>query len=204
MFSVSLKQCGKSFNRKWLFRQLDFEFKTGNSYAILGPNGSGKSTLSLIIAGQTLPTEGEISWIKNGRNISLNQIYMEVSLASPALELPEELNTRELFSFHTKSRPFFQHAGIDWLCEKTGWGEDILSKPVAVFSSGMKQRLKLALAFFTDSSLLILDEPLTNLDENGKTFYKQLLSAFSTDRLIIVASNRQDEYDFCNEQVLIG
>lgn len=204
MFSVSLKQCGKSFNRKWLFRQLNLELVSGNSYAILGPNGSGKSTLSLLLAGQTLPVEGEISWTKNGVNIPLNRIYMEVSLASPALELPEELNTKELFSFHTKSRPFLQGAGIEWLCKNTGWNDDILNKPVGVFSSGMKQRLKLALAFFTDSSLLILDEPLTNLDDQGKGLYKLLLETFSSDRLIIVASNRSDEYDFCTEQIMLG
>lgn len=204
LFAIKLNNCGKSFNRKWLFRNLNTALESGKSYAILGPNGSGKSTFSLMLAGQLLPTEGQVSWTFDQENISLNQVHQYSALASPAMELPEELNVYELFAFHKKGKPLYEGANIDLLSSLSGWQKDTLSKPIGIFSSGMKQRLKLALAFFSNTPVLILDEPLTNLDNQGLEFYRELLKRFSRNRLILVASNRLDEYDFCSDSIRIA
>jgi ATPase subunit of ABC transporter with duplicated ATPase domains len=67
----------------------------------------------------------------------------------------------------------------------------------------MKQRLKLAQAFFSDTSTLLLDEPTTNLDEAGIQLYKSLIAAYTKERLVIVCSNDKNEYEFCGEVIKI-
>lgn len=113
MFSISLNQCGKSFNRHWLFQDLSGEFKTGEKWAILGPNGSGKSTLTLLLCGQILPTKGNIIHTHQQQQIPLNQLHRYVALASPALELNEDLNTKEIFGLHAKLKPMQVENALD-------------------------------------------------------------------------------------------
>jgi ABC-type multidrug transport system ATPase subunit len=72
-------------------------------------------------------------------------------------------------------------------------------KQIRYYSSGMKQRVKLAQAIFSDVSLILLDEPCTNLDEEGISLYKHLINTYCKDRLVLVSSNDKNEYDFCKE-----
>ena len=72
-------------------------------------------------------------------------------------------------------------------------------KQIRYFSSGMKQRLKLALAIFSDSPILLLDEPCSNLDKEGYELYHHLMSKYAMHKLIIVGSNDTAEYQFCSQ-----
>lgn len=201
MFSVKLSNCGKSFNRRWLFRHLDATLQGGERWAVLGPNGSGKSTLTLMLAGQILPTEGTVTWQQQAQPLHIDNVSAFTALASPAMELAEEFSATEIFQFHRRMKPMLEADPLAAFSQLTGYDKNTLTKSTGSFSSGMKQRLKLALAFMSDTPLLILDEPLTNLDVQGEVFYREMLEKYGRDRLIIVASNREDEYRFCDRQL---
>lgn len=201
MFSIVLKDCGKSFNRHWLFRNLSITFNSGEKWAILGPNGSGKSTLGLLLSGQLLPTEGSVAFFANQNSIPLQKLHGYVSLTSPAMELNEDLNVRELFHQHHRLKPLQQGCGADAFAHIAGFNKQTMQKPMATFSSGMKQRVKLGLAVMSDTPLLILDEPFTNLDKAGEQFFHELLEKYGHNRLLMVASNREEEYAVCDRQI---
>lgn len=195
---ITLENIGKRFNREWIFRNVNYEFSLGNKYSILGTNGSGKSTLLQIIAGSLSQTEGEIKY----ENQEL--FFKNVSYAAPYLELAEEMTWQEAVQFHGKFKKFvlrFDEEKIISLSElKSSAGKQIRN-----FSSGMKQRAKLSLAILSDTPLLLLDEPATNLDENAVKWYQNLIAEFAKEKLVIVCSNyNKEEYSFCTESLVIG
>lgn len=201
MFSINLKDCGKSFNRNWLFRNLNASFHTGEKWAILGPNGSGKSTLGLLLCGQLTPTEGTVEYTTGNVPVPLKNLHNFISLTSPALELNEDLNTTEIFALHHKLKPLQTDKGPEIFASMAGFDPKTMRKPIATFSSGMKQRVKLGLAIMSHMPLLILDEPFTNLDKAGEQFFYALLDKFGENRLLMIASNREEEYAVCDKQI---
>jgi ABC-type multidrug transport system ATPase subunit len=204
VFSIILKDCGKSFNRMWLFRSLNASFHSGEKWAILGPNGSGKSTLGLLLCGQLTPTEGEVEYVNNNVAVPPNNLHRFVSLTSPALELNEDMNTQEIFDLHHKLKPFQTENAAGVFASMAGFDDKTMRKPLTTFSSGMKQRVKLALATMSDTPLLILDEPFTNLDKDGEKFFYALTEKYAQNRLLMIASNREEEYAMCNRQINLG
>ena len=196
--TISLSDTGKRFNREWIFRKLNYQFKAGNSYAITGPNGSGKSTLLQIIGGAVTHSEGTISYNLDGKPLEPDAVYRQLSIAAPYLELIEEMTATEFLQFHQGFKPLLQGHSIPAILGEVGL-EKAAHKQIRYFSSGMKQRLKLAQAIFSDCQLLLLDEPCTNLDAPGIGIYQTLISSYSNNRLIIVSSNDPQEYGFCTE-----
>ena len=200
---VRLIDTGKRFNREWIFRHCSYEFHSGKSYAITGPNGSGKSTLLQVIAGAILHNEGTIEFTDGQRTTDNEQHYTYISIAAPYLELIEEMTAKEMLQFHSTFKPLIQSLSIEEMLKIVGL-ENAINKQLRYFSSGMKQRLKLAQAFFSNTSILLLDEPTTNLDADGIALYQTLISQYTTDKLVIVSSNVKQEYDFCEEVIEIG
>ena len=199
---VRLNNVGKRFNREWIFRHCSYQFNAGKSYAITGPNGSGKSTLLQVIAGATLHNEGTIEY-HNGEKLTSNeQHYSNISIAAPYLELIEEMTAKEMMEFHSKFKPLITSLSILEMLKIVGL-ENAVNKQLRYFSSGMKQRLKLAQAFFSNTPILLLDEPTTNLDADGVTLYHSLISNYTKDKLVIVSSNVKEEYGFCEEVIEI-
>ena len=202
--NISLQNTGKRFNREWIFRNLNYEFLQGKSYAITGSNGSGKSTLLQIIAGAALHSEGEIKYEQQASNktqLATENSYKQISIAAPYLDLIEEMTGNEFLDFHTSfkmlTKPFSEilmEVGL----QKAG------DKQIRYYSSGMKQRLKLAQAFFSNTSALLLDEPTTNLDEEGIAIYKKLWQENTLNKLVIVSSNDKTEYEQCSNVIKIG
>lgn len=207
--TISLSNTGKRYNREWIFRHCSYKFNSGKNYAITGPNGSGKSTLLQVIAGATLHNEGTIEYNDvqsagpSGRTISNEQHYANISIAAPYLELIEEMTAKEMLVFHSKFKPLIQSLHIEEMLQIVGL-EKAINKQIRYFSSGMKQRLKLAQAFFSNTPVLLLDEPTTNLDADGIALYQSLVSNYTKDKLVIVSSNVTQEYDFCEELIEIG
>ena len=188
---VSLVAASKSFGRETVFRDLSHVFESGSRTAILGPNGSGKSTLLQCVAGALTLTKGSIAHEVDGNMLEQEQVYRHVSIAAPYLNLYEELSLAETIGFHARFKPL--RAGIDvQTLARTAMLEQHMHKPVRNFSSGMKQRLKLALAILSDTPLLLLDEPASNLDATGAEWFKELLAAHVDGRTLVVASNRQE------------
>lgn len=206
---VTLSNVGKRYNREWIFRKLEYEFNSENAYVILGSNGSGKSTLLQTIAGNYLLSEGKIEYSSKKTQeseykiIERENIFQSISFASPYLELFEEYTLWESIVFHSrfkKLHPGLSPENILQLCELEKAGD----KELKHFSSGMKQRVRLALAILSNTPLLLLDEPASNLDKKGIEWYKKLIQDYSKNRLVIVCSNQQDyEYGFCNKELMI-
>ena len=175
----------------------------GKRLAILGANGMGKSTLVQIIAGIKLPSEGKILWKADSKNIEGEDIYRSVSFAAPYMELIEEFTLKEHIRFHFSLKKALGNLNTEAIIELSGM-KDSSDKMVRYFSSGMKQRLRLLLAIISDTPILILDEPSTNLDQEAVKWYLNLIREFSGNRTIIVASNHQlHEYGFCENNFVI-
>ncbi|MBB6611125.1 ABC transporter ATP-binding protein [Pontibacter sp. Tf4] len=200
---INLSNLGKRYNYEWIFRNLTYTFESGTAYAILGHNGSGKSTLLTVISGHNLHSEGEISYNVAGKAIPAEKIYSSLSLTAPYLELVEEFTLQEMIDFQVRFKPLRHQLTTQQLIDRMGL-QKAKHKFVKDFSSGMKQRLKLGLAIYSESELLLLDEPTTNLDQEGVTWYQEHVAQNKQGRLIIVGSNILHEYSFCDQQLRIS
>jgi ABC-type multidrug transport system ATPase subunit len=192
-FRISAKGLGKRYNREWIFKGLDAEFEPGKVYAVTGPNGSGKSTLLQVLWGQIPQTSGSFDYSVNGTKIDSEKIYKHIAVAAPYMDLIDEFTLEEQFQFHFKLKRPRNGSGIADIL-RIGNFDGTENKFIGNFSSGLKQRIKLCLAFYTDCSVLFLDEPGTNLDAKAFEWYRQELARISRDRIIILASNNPVEY----------
>ncbi|MGN6532109.1 MAG: ABC transporter ATP-binding protein [Ginsengibacter sp.] len=196
--NIHLTKLGKRFNRDWIFRNLDFQFEHGKLYAITGPNGSGKSTLLQLISGSAVYNEGNIHYLENEKPFPADKLFQKISFAAPYLDTIEEMTLTEFFSFHHKMKgwlPGLHTKEIIYLSSL----ENAAHKQIRYFSSGMKQRVKLAQAIFSNVPVVLLDEPLTNLDAEGVSLYHGLVEKYCQNRLLIISSNDKKEYSFCDE-----
>jgi len=216
---ITLTSAGKRFNRDWIFRHLSYGFVTGHSYAIIGPNGSGKSTLLQLIAGAIAVSEGTVRYELTddslqltevhsnqkvlstvNRQLSSENVYRQIAFSAPYLELIEEMTLKEFLEFHRIFKPFFSSLSIQQIMDLVLL-QTAADKQIRYFSSGMKQRVKLAQAIFSDTPVILLDEPCTNLDQDGVALYQDLMKSYCHDRLVIVGSNDVQEYGFCEERI---
>lgn len=197
MIKVVLNKAGKKYNREWIFRGVSREFTSGEGYAILGSNGSGKSTLLQLINGNLQVTEGTVEYSDPNQLIPTDKVYRRISLATPYQELIWDFSLEESLRFHQKFKAFRDGLEIHDILEITGLGRH-RNKALKYFSSGMKQRVRLAQAILSDTDILLLDEPSMNLDASGRDWYDLLLRQHTRDRLLIVCSNHQEEeYHLC-------
>lgn len=209
---ISLINAGKRFNRDWIFRNIHQEFISGTAYAITGPNGSGKSTLLQVIGGAIMMSEGKAGYsigntqLANGnepeKEIEVDKAFQYISIAAPYLELIEEMTLQEMLQFHEHFKPFLPNISLPDIISIIGL-KAATNKQIRFYSSGMKQRVKLAQAIFSDVPCVLLDEPCTNLDTAGIELYHQLIRNYGNNRLIIVSSNDEQEYSFCRERISI-
>lgn len=201
--NITLQNIGRRFNREWIFRGVEYTFRGGESYAILGSNGSGKSTLLQVLNGSLTPSAGTISYELDGKEVAVEDVFQHLSLAAPYMEMIEEFTLAEMIDLHFKFKSYKagmdNKAVIDLLAMNTN-----KNKLIRYFSSGMKQRLKLALAFCSDTPILMLDEPTSNLDAQGVDWYLGLVEKFALNRLTIICSNQPHEYGFCGHQLSIS
>lgn len=191
---ITLDQVGKKFNSRWLFNGISLHLHTGSTLAITGDNGSGKSTLLQIIFGYVSPSKGSVTYTHHEQQLAQTEWATYGSFSSPLLELPELLTMREVIAFHFKFKE--KLAGFEEAIAQLKM-EQAYDKQIKFFSSGMKQRLKLALSIYSNSEVLLLDEPCANLDEHGIKWYCDTIQKMITNRIFIVASNQKIEYDFC-------
>jgi ABC-type multidrug transport system ATPase subunit len=206
---ITLTDAGKRFNRDWIFRHLSYEFISGRAYAITGPNGSGKSTLLQVIAGAMAASEGALQYDitstnsnESSKKIATENCYQYISYSAPYLELTEEMTCTEFLKFHQVFKPFLASLSVENIIDKVQLKE-AAHKQIRYYSSGMKQRVKLAQAIFSDVPVVLLDEPCTNFDVDGIALYQQLIREYGLGRLIIVSSNDKQEYEFCEETINI-
>jgi len=200
---IVLENISRRFNREWIFRKINYTFESGQSYAILGSNGSGKTTLLQVISGSLTPSEGNISYQAEHKNLDIELVFQQLSMAAPYMELIDEFTLQEHIDFHFRFKRFGYGFNTASIIELLGL-EKSSNKLIKHFSSGMKQRTKLALAFCSDTPVLLLDEPVSNLDKDGISWYLDLVRQFTTDRLIIICSNQEQEYTHCKHRIEVA
>lgn len=201
--TISLSDAGKRFNRDWIFRHFNYTFEAGQSYAIIGPNGSGKSTLLQALSGAMMLNEGNIQYSIFNKQCSIENTYQEVSICAPYLEVIEEMTLKEFLEFHKGFKPFLSGVSSDLIISTLGL-EKAINKQIRYYSSGMKQRVKMAQCIFSDSAIVLLDEPCTNLDTAGIELYHRLINDYCKGRLVVVSSNDEVEYKFCEKRINIS
>ncbi|HMR45181.1 MAG TPA: ATP-binding cassette domain-containing protein [Bacteroidia bacterium] len=199
MFTVNLTEAGKKFKQHWIFRKCSASFSSGDVIGITGKNGSGKSTLLQVISGYVSPNEGKTEWYEQGKKIEADSVYRYLSIASPYLMLIEDFTLEEMIGYYFRFKNLKPSFNISSIITESGL-EAHRNKLLSEFSSGMKQRTKLLLAIASDTPLLLLDEPCTNLDKQNIAWYQQFLKTHSHDRLIFICSNHiDDELFLCNK-----
>jgi len=200
--TIQINQLTKRYNYQIIFKNINYTFEEGKTYAVLGPNGSGKSTLLKVLSGFLTPSKGSVSYHNQNTAIENSQVYNQINYAAPYIQLIEDFTLDELLQFHFTFRKLLPSINLEEF-KKILQLKKVKGKFLNEYSSGMKQRVKLALALLTDSSLVLLDEPLTNLDDAGTDWFNYLIEQYLNNRLLIVASNRLDEYAFCGGQLNI-
>lgn len=191
---IQLENIGKRFQNHWVFKNVNFRFEKNNAYVVLGSNGIGKSTLLRIIAGMQSHSQGKVKYTVNDKAVTPENIFRHIAYCAPSMDVIEEMTLKEFLHFHFTFKNITKGNTVEQIISALGMQKDA-DKFISAFSSGMKQRVKLAQAFYSDTPILILDEPCTNLDIAGVTLYHAWLhQAQSDNRLIIIASNDEREY----------
>ncbi len=192
-FTITVSDLSKRYNREWIFRHLQYQFLSGQTYAVTGPNGSGKSTLLQVLWGQTPQTSGSIKYQKGNSEISIDEVFRHISIATPYMDLIEEFTLREMLQLHFRLKNVRPGIATKDLPEIM-YLDHARDKTIGNFSSGMRQRLKLAIAFYTDAEAYFLDEPGTNLDNRAFAWYREELAKLPPESLVLIASNNPEEY----------
>lgn len=201
IIDIKLSNAGKKFGREWIFRKVSLDITAGQKIAILGLNGSGKSTLLQALTGYLTLNEGELTYSVNHEKIEAENQYKHISLASPYLELVEDFTLAEQIQHTAFYKAFLNDLTTEHIVELSGLAAH-KDKYIKLFSSGMKQRLKLTLAILADAPILCLDEPTTNLDATVIDWYKNMIATYAMRKTIVVCSNSiKDEYSFCDKVI---
>lgn len=190
---LELHDAGVSYQRDWVFRRLTYTFEAGKTYAILGPNGSGKSTLLKALSGHLGLHEGRLEASLAGKEIDKDNLFRHLTIAAPYVELVEEFTVAEMVRLHYRFKLLYPGFSEEDVVARVMLTRH-RNKALRHLSSGMRQRLKVGLALLSDTPLVLLDEPATNLDASGITWYRQLRTETESGRLVIIASNREEEY----------
>jgi len=202
-YTLTLQNLTKSFGRRLIFKEINYEFKSGLVYGLAGKNGSGKSTLAKILSGIISPTSGKVVHKLNDKVIEPDNLHNHLGFVSPYLVLYDEFSAEENFSHFFKIRGMeVDNERIKSLLNDFGLYDrrnDILK----TYSSGMKQRIKTIFALLHSPELLILDEPTSNLDISGKEKIYETIKKQSENRLIIIASNEESDLSQCSEIIYI-
>ena len=193
----------KVFNRRMIFEDISFSLRHQNTLLISGPNGSGKSTLVKMISGVLTPTKGEVRVTLEGED-ALPSLHSIIGLVSPYLQMYDEFTARENLQFFLAARGLRNlEPEIQPLLEQLQL-KGRLDEPVRTFSSGMKQRVKYAFALIHHPPILILDEPMSNLDVKGTELVKEIMRRQRQEGVLIVATNDVTDVETFDQRVDLG
>lgn len=204
MYRLSVSDLSKRFGSRKVFSGVSFDVLTGETLAVVGPNGSGKSTLLMTLLGEIRPSKGAVTFADDGGVLTETVLQRTTSLVSPYLNLYDSLSGEENLVF------FSQVAGAHvtgkeinaLLCRVglEGRGSDL----VRAYSSGMKQRLKYALALMNQPEFLFLDEPTSNLDEDGKKIVYNIIEEYGRRAVVVIATNETEDQRFASQFCRLG
>jgi len=194
----------KTFGRRLIFKDINFKLNSSTIFGISGPNGSGKSTLVKIIANIISPSSGKLVHNSKGSEIKPEKLHNHIGLVSPYLVLYDEFTAYENLNYFSEIRGIlFSKKRVDDLLNKFllfNRKDDL----VKTYSSGMKQRLKFIFALMHSPQLIILDEPTSNLDDEGKEVVYELIKEEGSKNVVIVASNEKTDLSLCEQSISLG
>ncbi|OGU47475.1 MAG: ABC transporter ATP-binding protein [Ignavibacteria bacterium GWB2_36_8] len=200
-YSLVAESVNKTFGRRLIFRDINFKLNSSTIFGISGPNGSGKSTLVKTIANIISPSSGKLVHSINGTEIKPEKLHNYIGLVSPYLVLYDEFTAYENLNYFSEIRGIsFDKEKVDELLNKFllfNRKDDL----VKTYSSGMKQRLKFIFALMHSPQLIILDEPTSNLDDEGKEVVYQLVKEEGSRNVVIVASNEKTDLNLCTNKI---
>lgn len=191
----------KVFSDSTIFKDISFEISAGQCLAITGRNGSGKTTLIRVLSQLILPSKGKLSLYKNSSIIQKENYFKYIGLVGPYLELYQDLTAYENLTFFARMKEISNFdKRINNLMEMIGLAgrENDLVK---TYSSGMKQRLKYVFALLSEPEILFVDEPRSNLDEQGIQTVYNIFKTQTKDKLLILATNDVDDLQFANMRI---
>jgi ABC-type multidrug transport system ATPase subunit len=192
--TLSAERLAKSFSGPPLFSGLDLRLDRG-LLAVAGRNGSGKTTLLKILAGLMRPSGGRVIVERDGRPLAGEGRRLAVGFAGPDLSLYAELTALENLRFFRAAAGFpAEDAELRRRLEETGLAGEAVDRHVEEFSTGMRQRLRIAFALLFDPPVLVLDEPMSGLDAEGREMVQRVVTRARTRGPVVLASN--DERDF--------
>jgi len=200
---IQLNNIAKRFNTNWVFKNIDYSFSPGKTYAITGSNGSGKSTLLKILAAYFKPSKGEVKFLLNGEVIQEENVFKHLVYCAPYIDIEASFTLNEFFRFYFSIKKPKDNQSITEVIEGIGLSNSA-KKQLLDFSSGMLQKVKLAAAFNTEARLYLFDEPTMNLDEENKKWFQNNLNQISAESIVIIASNDEEEYQQANSLLDIG
>ncbi len=196
-YSLHLNKISKRFARQILFRDISFSVETGDSFFITGPNGSGKSTMLQIIAGLQKSSSGDIIFYNGKKIIPPEERFRHFGFTGPAVNPYDMLTAVENIQFASAG---VKREHIDEMLNIFGLYTH-RSKPVGLYSSGMKQRLRLILSMIDSPGILLLDEPSSNLDSAGKDIIFSAIDKIKDETIIIIATNEHEEMKLCTKGI---
>ena len=202
--NIHIEQLSKRFvTNRWIIKNMNLQCSSNTIYGISGQNGSGKTTLISMMSGLLVPTQGKIKWIHQEQVLSEQEWFHYLNIAAPYADLFEYLTIEELLDFHLKCKSFYDNMDATQFLDLC-YLQPNKHSTIKSLSSGMKQRLKLCLAILTQSEVIFLDEPRSNLDTFAQQWYQELLLKFRKNRLIIIASNDAADFDLVDEVIQLN
>ncbi len=207
MKSINLlcEDLSKNYNGKIVFKNLNINLIEKSSLAINGRNGSGKSTLLKVISHLIRCDKGKIELIINKQRITKEEFYYNIGFFAPYINLYDEFSGWENLEFFYDLKVINKknkEEEIKYLLDKVGLYKrknDLIRN----YSSGMKQRLKLAFAILNNPPLLLMDEPRTNLDEDGVSVVYKIAKEQISRGILILATNEKEDNEICDNSINI-
>ncbi len=204
MYGVEVNKLSKRFGTRRVLEDVSFSLTIGDSLAVVGKNGSGKTTLLKILAGLAAPTRGTVVFSNEKEKLDRAGVRSRLSYVGPELTLYDSLTAAENLTFFAAMRGTpVDTAWVEAMLaalQLGGRGDDFYG----AYSSGMKQRLKYAVALLNDPVYLLLDEPTANLDEEGKGIVAEIIARQKKNGIVIVATNEAGEYGFADKLIRLG
>ncbi|GLB28467.1 ABC transporter ATP-binding protein [Lacrimispora amygdalina] len=194
----------KNFKNKEVLKGIDTTLENG-VYGLLGPNGAGKTTLIRILAGVMEPSQGKV--LIDGRDKSTcdDEYRSRIGYLPQDVSYYTDFTGRDYLRFAAALKGLekgYAEKQIEKLADSVGLSDD-LHRNCAVYSGGMKRRLGIAQALLNEPEILILDEPTTGLDPHERIKFRNIISAFSKDRLVLLSTHIVPDVESIAKEIMM-